>query len=435
MSSIRRFSRFKRVPSTGLWRSRDFLNLWCADSISQFGNQISALAIPLIAVLTLHASPLAVGLLTAAGQTPSLLFSLLAGAWIDRFRRRPVLIAANLSSAATLALVPLAAVLDIISIPLLCAITFLAGTLAIVFDLAYTSYLPRLVGREHLVEANSKLEASASIAQVGGPGLAGVLVGLFTAPFAVLLDACSFLGSALLMSRITLPEPSPARQADRSKLRAEIGEGLRFLIKNPTLRALAGSSSTTKFFSAGFFSVYLLFLARNLDLGPTTIGLILATGGVGAFIGAMLGRPLLHRLGLGGAMIVSSALFGLTGLLIPLAVLAPRIALPMVIASEFLQWLFTVAYAVNAISLRQSVVPDEMQGRINGAYRFMTLGANPLGAAAGGLLGGLIGLPWTLVVTEIGMLTAVGWLVFSPVRGMRTYPRLEPPVPTSVAAV
>lgn len=426
MSSIRRFAGSRRawlaIPRAGLWGHRDFLRLWSGDAISQFGNQISALAIPLIAVLTLDASPFAVGLLTAAGQAPSLLFSLLAGAWIDRFRRRPVLIAANLGSAATLALIPLASAAHLLTMPLLCAVAFVAGALGLVFDLAYTSYLPRLVGREHLVEANARLEATGSIAQVGGPGLAGVLVGVLTAPFAVLLDALSFLASAFLIGKIETDEPEPARGDERPKLRAEIGEGLRYVTGRPVLRGLAGSSSTTKFFASGFFAVYLLYMARDLHLGPSTIGAILATGGAGAFIGAMLGRPMLDRLGLGRALIVSTALFGVTGLLIPLAVLAPRIALPMVVASEFLQWLFAVAYAVNAISLRQSVVPDELQGRVNGAYRFLTLGANPPGAAVGGALGGLIGLQWTLVVCEIGFFLALAWLIFSPIRTMRTFP-------------
>lgn len=430
MSSISRFPGVRHarlfIPATGLWAHGDFLRLWAGDSISQFGNQISALAIPLIAVLTLHASPFAVGMLTAAGQAPSLLFSLIAGAWIDRFRRRPVLIGANLGSAATLALLPIAALFDALNVPLLCAVAFVAGTLGLAFDLAYTSYLPLLVGREHLVEANGKLEASASIAQVGGPGLAGVLVGVLTAPFAVLLDALSFLVSAFSIAKIGAPEPPPARANREATVRAEIAEGLRYVASNRVLRGLAGSSGTTKFFASGFFAVYLLYMSRDLNLGATTIGLILATGGAGAFIGALLARPMLNRLGLGGALIGATLLFGITGLLIPLAALAPRIALPMVVASEFLQWLFAVAYAVNAISLRQSIVPNRMQGRVNGAYRFVTLGANPPGAAVGGVLGGLIGLQGTLVVCEVGFFLALAWLIFSPIRGMRTFPHEEP---------
>ena len=423
MSSI---FRGRLAPRSGLWLNRDFLNLWCGESISHFGNQIWALAIPLIAVLTLDASPFAVGLLTAAGQLPTLVFSLIAGAWIDRFRRRPVLIAANLGSAATLSLVPLAALAHILSIPLLLVIAFTAGSLAVVFDLTYTSYLPCVSGREHLVEANSKLEASASIAQVGGPGMAGILVSLFSAPYAVLIDAGSFVASAYFIRKIATPEPEPTRRSDRPELKMEIVAGLRFVVGHPILRALAASRSTLQFFSGGFFAVYVLFMARDLDLGSTAIGLIFAIGGVGAFAGAMLGGPLLRRIGLGHALILSFALFGLTGLLVPLAVLAPPVALPIVVASEFLQWLFIVAFSINDSSLRQSVVPDRMLGRVNGAYRFLTTGANPLGALGGGLLGGLIGLPATLAFCEVGMLAGVAWLAFSPIRHLRTFPGGEP---------
>lgn len=426
MSSIQRIPGVRRarrlVPNAGLWRDRDFLRLWTGESISEFGNQISALAIPLIAVLTLNASPLGVGVLAAIGQIPALLFGLLAGAWIDRFRKRPLLIAANLGSAAALALIPAAAVLGMLNMPLLCAISFVAGSLSLVFDISYVSYLPRLVGREQLVEANSKLQASSSVAQVGGPGLGGLLVGLLTAPYAILLDALSFVSSALLIGRIATSEAAPESSTEGPKLRAEIGEGLRFVMGHRVMRALVGRSATDSFFSAGFFAVYLLYLARELRLGPTTIGLILAFGGVGAFTGALLAAPLLRKLTLGPAFISANAMFGLTGLLIPLAVLAPRIALPMVVASEFLQWLFYLPASINGLSLRQAVTPDRMQGRVNGAYRFLSGGLRPLGSLAGGALGALIGLPLTLVICEIGFLTSVCWLFFSPIRDMRTFP-------------
>jgi len=421
-------------PNAGLWAQTDFLKLWSGESISQFGNQISALAIPLIAVLTLHASPIGVGLLFAFEQIPSLLFGLLAGAWIDRFRRRPLLIAVNLGSAAALATIPAAALLGVLTIPLLCAVAFTAGSLALVFDISYISYLPRLVGREHLVEANSKLEASSSIAQVGGPGLGGLLVGLFTAPYAIAIDAFSFLSSAFLIANITAAEPHPETPTVRTPIRTEIGEGLRYVAGHRVMRALIGRSATESFFAAGFFAVYILYMSRDLGLGPTMIGVVFAAGGVGAFIGALLAAPLLRKLTLGPAIISANAMFGLTGLLIPLAVLVPRITLPVIIAAEGLQWLFYVAGAIHARSLRQSVTPDHMQGRVNGAYRFVTVGISPLGSVIGGFLGVWIGLPWTLVVCEIGFLFCVVWMICSPIRNMRTFPEPEPALP-AVAAI
>jgi MFS family permease len=405
-----------RITFGDLWRQSDFVNLWVAQSVTQVGTQISMLAIPLIAAITLDASPFAIGVLAAASQAPALVFSLVAGAWLDRIRRRPVLVAADLGRAALLALIPLAYALDFLSMGLLYVVAFAGGSLAVFFDVAYLSYLPALVKREQLIEANSKLEASNSAAQVVGPGLAGVLIGVFGAPFALVVDAISFLGSALLLRRIRTEEPVRVQEGPRVSIREEVQTGLRYVVENPVLRALAGCSAVTNFAGFMFLSVYVVFMVRELGLGSTAIGIVFATGGLGALVGAVLAGPVVQRFGSGATLIAGQIGFGTTGLLVPLALLVPQFALPLVVAAEFLQWLFLLIYSVNAISVRQRLAPDVVLGRVNATFVFLAKGMQPIGSVVGGLLGVLIGLPLTLVVGEIGMLLAVLWLIFSPLR-------------------
>ncbi|MEA2511101.1 MAG: hypothetical protein QOJ59_588 [Thermomicrobiales bacterium] len=405
-----------RMKRAGLWRHRDFLRFWAAESVSHVGNQVSALALPLIAALTLHASPFEVGALAAASQAPMLLVGLFAGAWVDRRHRRPVMMLADLGRAAVLLVIPIAAVLDVLRMELLYVVAFVAGTLTVFFDVSYMSYIPTLVGREDLIEANGKLEASSSIAQVTGPGLGGLLVALVTAPFAMLVDAVSFLASALFLSRIRTPEPAPTPVHERPGVLHEIREGLRHVSHQPALRALVGCSAVTNLFGYAFLAVYVLYMVEELNLGSTAIGLVFATGGVGAFVGAMLAGPVARRFGTGWTLIGAQFGFGFTGLFVPLAVLVPQYALPFVVASEFLQWLSLLIYIVNAISLRQRLTDHRIQGRVNATFTTIARGMQPLGSLLGGWLGSRIGLPWTLVVGEAGMFVAFAWLLASPLR-------------------
>jgi MFS family permease len=386
--------------------------------------------LPLIAALTLGATAWQMGLLSAAGSAPVLLVGLVAGVWVDRWRRRPVLIAADLGRAVLLATVPLASVLGVLRMELLYVVALAAGTLTVLFGVAHMSFVPSLVERERLVEGNSKLEATASVAQVAGPGLGGVLVGLLGAPLAVLVDALSFLGSALLIARIRVAEPAPV-PADERGVRAEIGEGLRVVGRQPILVVLAGCSATTALFGAMFLAVYVLYLTRDLGLGAAAVGLVFATGGLGALAGALGAEPAARRLGPGPAMLGAQFLFGLAGLAVPLAVLVPPVALALVVASEFAQWMTFVAYRVNAISVRQAITPDRLRGRVNATMRFLIGGAFPIGAVIGGGLGDVLGVTLTLVVASLGTLLPCLWLLRSPVRGLRTLPTIEPAVPSS----
>ncbi len=394
----------------------DFLRCWFGHGVSQAGTQISLIAVPIIAAVTLDAPPFQLGVLAASGQLPALLFGLFAGEWLDRHRRRPVMIAADLARAAVMATIPLAALTGQLSIPLLCIVLFVLGSLTIVFDVASLSYVPSLVQRSDLVAANSRLEATTSGAQVIGPAVGGALAGLLTGPGALLIDAGSFIVSALALRRIRKPEPEPIPADSLEPVRARIGSGLRFVTENPILRALAGCSAMTNLAGNAFLAVYVAFMVRALGLSDFQIGLVFATGGVGALLGSILAGRCASRWGTGPTLIGAQLGFGVTGLLVPLAVLAPAVALPLVVAAEFLQWLMLLIYAINAVSLRQRMATDEMQGRLHATFAVITRGMQPIGSILGGAIASVIGLSLTLVVSEFGMLLGVFFLLWSPLR-------------------
>lgn len=424
--------RLWRPGRTRLWNNSSFLNLWAAQTVSHFGTQITLVALPLAAALTLDASAGQMGLLAAAGTLPALVFGLLAGVAIDRVRRRPVMIATDVARALVLASVPLAWALGLLRIELLFAVAFLNGILTLLFDVAYVAFMPTIVPRDDLVEGNAKLEGSASTAQVAGPGLGGILVGVLSAPVALLIDAVSYLASALLLARVPSDEPLPDRPA-RGSLRRDVGEGLRVVWSDARLRAILLSAATVNLFGYVFMAVYVLYMLNDLGFSATQVGLVFSIGGIGAVVGAVLAGPLSRRLGIGRTIILGRALFGIFALLVPLAVTVPRLEAPMVLAAELLQWLALVIAIVNEISLRQTLVPERLLGRATATFRFIGGGMIPIGSLLGGLLGELIGLRETLVVGCFGMLLAGVWVYASPLRGSRAL--LEPAEDDRIAVV
>lgn len=402
-----------RAPASGAGPRRllsvagnvDFAYLWAAQSVSQIGTQFSVVVLPLLAALTLDASPMAVGLLAAAGGLPHLLFGLVAGAWVDRLPRRAVMIAADLGRFALLAAISLSAWQGALRIELLIAIAFLAETLTVFFDIAYLAFVPAVVGREALVAANSRLEASASAAQVIGPAFGGTLMRLLGGPNAMSVDALSYLASAALLLRISHRE-RPAEPQARPGIGSEIVEGLSALWRDAVLRALALASGLVSLGGFIFLAVYVLYLTRDLGLDAGAVGLIFAGGGVGALIGSLAATPARNRWGVGRTMVGALLLFGIFGLTVPLAILFPRYALPLILASELLQWFTLVIYNINAVSLRQALTPDHLLGRVNGSIRFISAGMRPIGSLLGGFLGSQIGLPGALVIGVCGMLLA-----------------------------
>lgn len=411
-----------RLRPAGLWRHPGFLRLWAATTVSRFGSEVTFLALPLMAALLLDASPTQMGLLLAAFTAPFLLIGLLVGVWVDRVRRAPLLVSSDLARAALLIVVPAAWATGWLNMWLLYAVALGVGSLTVVFEVASLSLLPAMIGRDRLVEGNGRLEASRSLAQIGGPGLAGGLVGLLGAPLAVLLDAASYLVSAVFLLRLAAPEKPPKEPgiaSPRHVLR-EAGEGLQTVFAHPLLRPLVLCSATNNFSGLVFFSVYVLYMTEDLGLGPTAVGLVFSLGGLGALMGSLVAGRASLRFGAGPTMVGAMLLCGLSGMAIPLAVAVPAVALPMVLAAEFGQWFFLVVYRVVEVSVRQTVTSDHLQGRVNATERFVVYGVIPLGALLGGALGEVAGVRVALVAGMLGMLAASLWLLFSPVRSMRS---------------
>jgi MFS family permease len=408
-----------------LWRHRDFMRLWAAETISQIGSQVTLLALPLAAILTLNASAFQVGALSSIEYAPFLLVGLPAGVWVDRLRRRPILIAGDLGRAVVLASIPIAYWLDALTLPHLYAAAFLTGICTVFFDVAYQSYLPSLVQRRQLTEGNAKLEISRSGAQLAGPGAAGVLVQIVTAPVAIAVDAASYVGSALFVLAIRRPEPKPATPAahERPGMRSQIMEGLRYVLGHPLLRPIAACTSLSNFFSAMTTAIVILFAVRELGLSAGAIGIALAIGNAGFLVGAFVAGRVARRLGLGRTIVGSALVFGLGGFAYPVA--TPATAVALFVAGGILIGFGGVVYNVNQVSLRQAITPERMQGRMNATMRFVVWGTLPIGALAGGALGGAIGLRPTLWVAALGGLLAFVPPLLSRVRRLDAIPEEE----------
>jgi len=407
---------------SGLWRQPDFLKLWAGQSVSVFGSQITTLALPLTAALTLDATPVQMGLLGAVQTLPFLAIGLFVGVWVDRLRRRPILIAADLGRAVLLGSVPLTAALDRLTIGHLYLVGLLAGALTVFFDIAYQSYLPSLVDRRQLVEGNSRLEVSNSVARVSGPGVAGALIQIVSAPGTILLDAFSFLASAAFLGSIRGQEPSPADRPSRRSMWSEIGVGIRHVFRHPLLRPLVLSTATGNFCSGLIIAVFVLFLTRTLDLAPTLIGITYAAGSTGGVVTALLATRVTARFGLGPAILGGKAVMAASAALIPLAGGPVALALAALVISRFFGSGGAVVSNVSQVSLRQAITPDHLQGRVNATMRFIDWGTLPLGALLGGVLGETLGIRPTLAVSAAGMALALLWVLFSPLRGLREAP-------------
>ncbi len=409
--------RFVTLGTDSLWRHGPFMRLWSAQTVSQLGDQVSFLALPLTAVLVLHASALQMGVMVALGGLPSILFGLLIGAWIDRRARKPVLLAADIGRFLLLAMIPLLHEFDLLTIGALYVITFLVGLLSLCFEVANRSLLPSLVERKRLTDANGKLELSRSASAIAGPALAGGLVQLITAPFAIGFDALSFLISALVVRTIDVREEIASDQVGEKRLWSEMRDGARFVLVHPVIRALFASSGTLSFFDAMLEAVFLLFLTRSLGLSAGLIGLIAAAGNVGFMIGALI-TPITNRLGTGPTIVSGIVVLASGDLVMPAVNRSTPLLIPLLVGGHFLFGLGLTLYNVQQTSARQSLTPDGMLGRMNAGYRFLVSGIGPLGALAGGALGVASGFRATLLLAGVGELAAVLWLLFSPVRSL-----------------
>ena len=385
----------------GLLRQPDYRWLWIAQTVSNAGSGVSTIAIPLTAVLVLGATPTDMGLLGAAGTLPALLLSLFVGVLVDRLPRRPLLVGADLGRAALLALIPLAALMGILHLDVLYVIAFLAGILTVVFDIAITSYIPALVAREELVEANSQLQLGTSVSRVAGPGVAGLLVQAVGAPFAVVVDALSFLASAAFLSRIVTSEPAKKARGEHGSVWREIGEGLRVVWDEPILRWMIASTMIASLGGSVLQAVFVIYVTRSLGITPAVLGLIFASGGVASVLGAGLAGTIGSRSGPGRAMALGQLAFAIGAVIIPLAALRPALAPPLLVLSQVIRNSGLTIYSINQISLRQAITPPRLLGRVNATRRTLVFGIQPIGSLLGGLLGTTFGLPVTLVASII----------------------------------
>lgn len=404
-------------------RKTGFFRLWTGETLSLIGSQITYFATPLIAVLVLDAGSWEMGLLGAAGSAATLLFGLSAGVWADSFERRRLLQFANLVRGLALAVIPVLWLLDALSIWALLAVTFTVGAFSLLFDSAMSAYVPRLVGKKHLGTANSWMEGSSAVGEVAGPGVAGILVQVLGAPLAMVVDAVSYVASALALRKLPRAEPTAPDGAREKHLRAVL-TGLKLLMRDPVQRSLAVAAAHFNFFSAMFFALYTLYVVKTLGLSPAMLGVMSAAGGLGALLGSATAARICKRFGYGVPLAVAYAIPGVAGLLVPLADgQGKAVALVLVGLSQFGWVLAVVVNLILSETIKQALVPDHMLGRITGSVRFISWGVEPFGALLAGALGaGAVGLRTTLVLSAIGLLTSAVWPLVGPARKLRTLP-------------
>jgi MFS family permease len=422
-----------RRPSGGLWSHPDFLKLWTGQTISEFGSQISQLAIPLLAVISLHASPFQFSVLGVLNFLPFILFALPAGVWVDRLRRRYILIAGDAARAVLLALIPILWAAGELRMWHLLVLQFVIGVFTVFFDVAYQSYLPALVEREHLVDGNSKLQLTVSVSQVAGPSVSGVLIGALTAPYAIVADAFSYVASAAFMLRMRHRESVPERAngEPHPRMWPQVKEGLAWVVRHPWLRSIAACTGTSNFFSTLAQAILIYYMVKRLHLSAFEIGFVFAAGSAGSIVGALGTARLNRRLGVGRTIVGTIAFSSVAGLGYPLA--PQSFPLPVLMAASAVFGFGAVSYNITQVSLRQAITPERLQGRMNAAMRWIVWGTIPLGTLLGGGLATWFSLRTALWVGAIGQLFAFLPVLFGGIPGIREMP--EPVVePTPARA-
>ncbi len=401
-------------------RGTGFFRLWTSESVSLIGTQLTMFALPLVAVMTLHAQAWEMGLLTAAGSLAVLFFGLSAGVWADQYERRGVMLLVNAVRAVTLLFVPVLYWLDLLTMAVLLIVAFIVGAMSLLFDSAMSSYMPRLVGKPALGPANSWMQGTEAVGEIGGPGLAGLLVQFIGAPVTLLIDSLSYLVSSL--SLLSLPK-APPKRSDEHKNMGHVRaarEGIVLVWRNNILRPLALSAAHFNFFTAMFFAIYVLYVVRVLQFSPLLLGLSTMLGGLGGLVSAPLVGRIGRTFGVGRMLIVCYAAPGLAGLLVPAAAsVGLTAAVVLVGASSFLWSFCVVILLVSGMTIKQSLVGDGYLGRTTATFRFLTWGVEPFGAVIGGVLGSTLGLRTTLVFASLGLLLSALWTYFSDIRQFR----------------
>ena len=416
-----------RLLRGDLWRRPEFMKLWAAQSVSEFGARVSAVGLPLTAVLTLHASPGQAGLLAAMATAPRVVVGLLAGGYVDRSRRRRTMVLADLVRAVLLATVPVAALLRLLSLPQLYVVTFLIASASVVFDIANQAYVPELVDGRHLAEGNTKLSVTASLANVGGPALTGLLIQLLSAPLAVGATTLSYVGSAVLLMRLKGEEPR--REARADVWLRDFRAGLSTVWGDRLMRPVCLMDAGTGFFAASFVTLYPFIALRELHLSPALFGATFAAGGFGALAGAALRPWLTGRLGIGPAALAATALAGLATLAVPLTYAPPVAAALILAAAQFAGDATGAVAGITVNTLRQSLFAPRMLGRVTAVFQVSGGAAAMLGGLAGGVLGQTLGSRPATLIAAAGLVASTGFALVSPLRTVRDTP--EPPADPS----
>ncbi len=417
------------VPA--LLREPSFRRFWFGQTISMFGDQVTGLALPVVAVVSLGAEATQMGLLVAVGLLPHLLFSLPAGVWLDRVRhRRRLMIFMDLGRALAIVSIPVAFWLHWLSLPLLFVIFFAVGTLSVVFDIAWNTLFVAIAKREQYVEANSLLNISRSLSSVGGPALGGLLIQVFSAPIALVADALSFVGSAFFLTRVHAIE-APIEH-DPSSIRSQLAVGLTFLVRDPIIRPSVLSVATMNLFNYGFQGLFVLYVLKYLLVEPGVLGIALGVGAVGSVLGALISARVGRRIGIGPAWVAGLIIFPAALILVPVAGpdLPMAAILALLFAAEFVSGFGVMILDINGSAMLFARTPDRIRGRANGAFRFVNMGVRPIGAVIGGVLGGVFGVRETLLVVTVAQLLGVLWLIGSPIPGLKDLP--QPPEEASV---
>ena len=409
------------APPRSLWRDRNFLTMWGGQALSQFGEEITNLAIPVLAVLLLHATEFEVGLLNAAGVAAFLVVGLPAGAWIDRMRKRHVMIWANAVRAVTLATVPVLWWLGWLDIWHLIVVALIIGIATVFFDVSYQSIVPSLVPGAQIAEANGKLESTQQLAGITGPAIGGWLIGILTAPLAVLATVGTYVTSFIALCFTRDTEVVAPRHEHEPMLRS-IGEGLRWVFGNRYLRRIVGTTGVSNLFSTISFTMLPIFILRDLGLSPEAMGVIFSLGAIGGLLGAVATPRIVRWMGEGRAIPVSAIGFSVIGLFLPVAALVPAAAFPLLVAQAFVASFTVLLYNIVQVTFRQRITPKRLLGRMNASVRFCVWGVMPLGALAAGGLGAWLGVVPTMWIGAIGGLVAAAFVVFGPFWALRELP-------------
>lgn len=414
------------LKANNLWKHSDFMKLWSGQTLSMFGSQVTLFAIPLIALLTLQASVLEIGILKAVEYVPFLLFSLHAGSWVDRHNRHQIMLLMDIVRGIVLLIIPFLALLELLNFQVLLVVSFIIGTCSVFFDIAYMSYLPKLVSKEHIIEANSKLELSRSASNLMGKSLAGAIVQIFSPPMSLLVNAFSFFGSAFTLILMKTKKIPTENNNLNSSITQNIKEGLQYVWSNPILSRIFITSGLYNLFYFIFEPSYLMFVTRDLGISPLMLGFILSTGGVGAILGALFAKKISQKLYLGKSIVYCVFLSGLLLSIIPtLGLMSKTTSIIFLMIVHLLSSIMLVSYNINQISLRTASTSDNFLGRMNACMRVSIYGSISIGGALGGILGQWINVSLIILIGSVGIMLTAILIRLSPIYELKRIPESE----------